>query len=201
MVKRAVAKTSRAAKAGGKPARKSARKAAPKAAKPGGATTVDVFNVLRPGKTYKRNAEKYAAARKAHLAFMPKAAPGLTQDEMHEAMRQALPEFGSTAGWWMKTVQLDAEARGDVVRPPDRFAIGRFQSVGIAKRSRADQQAPALAQGQIAEITGITAAAATGPRPGRSRRRPDPPGRSRPGPEGLRARTAGRPDRSERLRG
>ena len=45
-------------------------------------------------------------------------------------MRKALPEFGSTSGWWMKTVQLDAEARGEVVRD--------------------ERQAAALAQGQIA---------------------------------------------------
>ncbi len=47
---------------------------------------------------------------------MPAKGPGLTQAEMLVAMKKALPSFGSTAGWWMKTVQLDAEARGDVVR-------------------------------------------------------------------------------------
>ena len=90
-------------------------KAAPKVLKPSGAT-IDVLNVNAPGKTYKRNAEKYAIARRAYLAFMPVRAPGLTQSEMFEGMRKALPEFGSTSGWWMKTVQLDAEARGEVVR-------------------------------------------------------------------------------------
>jgi hypothetical protein len=78
--------------------------------------TVDVLSVLHPGKTYKRDALKYALARKAFLAFMPKAGAGLTQAEMGEAMRKALPDFGSTAGWWMKTVQLDAEARGEIAR-------------------------------------------------------------------------------------
>jgi hypothetical protein len=95
-----------------KPAAKSAKKASAKVA----AATVDVFNVLQPGKTYKRNAEKYETARKAFLKFMPAKGSGLTQTEMHAAMRKALPSFGSTAGWWMKTVQLDAEARGDVIR-------------------------------------------------------------------------------------
>jgi len=95
-----------------------ARKVA-KAAKPpasAGASTIDVLNVNAPGKTYKRDAAKYQAARKAFLAFMPTKAPGLNQTEMFEAMRKALPAFGSTSGWWMKTVQLDAEARGEVVR-------------------------------------------------------------------------------------
>jgi hypothetical protein len=95
-----------------KPTTKSAKKAPAKAS----AATVDVLNVLQPGKTYKRNAEKYKAARKAFLKFVPNKGPGLTQTEMHAAMKKALPSFGSTAGWWMKTVQLDAEARGDVVR-------------------------------------------------------------------------------------
>lgn len=95
---------------------KTTAKAVKKAAKPAGARTVDVLNVNAPGKTYKRDAAKYQAARKAFLALMPTKAPGLTQTEMFEAMRKALPEFGTTSGWWMKTVQLDAEARGEVAR-------------------------------------------------------------------------------------
>lgn len=37
---------------------------------------------------------------------------------MMALMKQALParEWGATQGWWAKTVQLDAEARGEVVR-------------------------------------------------------------------------------------
>ncbi len=33
-------------------------------------------------------------------------------------MKRALPasEWGTTQGWWTKTVQLDAEARGEVIR-------------------------------------------------------------------------------------
>jgi hypothetical protein len=96
-----------------KRAKKPARKAAPKAV---ASKTIDTLNVNAPGKTYKRDAVKYAAARKAFLGFLPKSGPGMTQAEMFEAMRKALPSFGSTAGWWMKTVQLDAEARGDAVR-------------------------------------------------------------------------------------
>ncbi len=99
-----------------KPAGKTAKKAPAKPSGKAFAATVDVLNILQPGKIYKRNAEKYQAARKAYLKFMPAKGPGLTQTEMHEAMKKALPSFGSTAGWWMKTVQLDAEARGEVVR-------------------------------------------------------------------------------------
>lgn len=90
------------------------------AAKAVASRTIDTLNVNAPGKTYKRDAVKYAAARKAFLGFLPKAGPGMTQAEMFEAMRKALPEFGSTAGWWMKTVQLDAEARGDAKRDGEK---------------------------------------------------------------------------------
>ena len=97
-----------------KPAAKPVRKTAAKAA-----VTTEILNVLQPGKTYRVNAGKYQAARKALLGFLPKAGPGLTQSEMMKAMRKALPvsQFpGTTTSWWMKSVQLDAEARGDIAR-------------------------------------------------------------------------------------
>jgi hypothetical protein len=43
----------------------------------------------------------------------------MTQHEMMVAMRDALPlaQFpGTTTSWWMKTVQLDLEAKGLVLR-------------------------------------------------------------------------------------
>ncbi len=94
------------------------KKAARKAEGRTAAETIDVLNVNHPGKTEKRNRIKYEAARKAFLKLMPTKGPGLTQAEMTAAMKQALPasEWGTTQGWWMKTVQLDAEARGEVVR-------------------------------------------------------------------------------------
>jgi hypothetical protein len=79
---------------------------------------VQVLNVNAPGKSYPRDALKYEAARKAFLKVMPKSGPGVTQAEMMTLMKQALPasEWGTTQGWWAKTVQLDAEARGEVIR-------------------------------------------------------------------------------------
>jgi hypothetical protein len=100
------------------PLRMARKPSAKPARKPAGPATVDVLNVHNPGKTYKRNAVKYLAARKAFLALLPKAGPGLTQTEMMAAMKKTLPvsQFGTASGWWMKTVQLDAEARGEVIR-------------------------------------------------------------------------------------
>lgn len=75
-------------------------------------------NVNHPGQTYPRDARKYRIARDAMLAFLPTAAPGLTQSEMTAAMKTALAEKHPDIppGWWMKTVQLDLEAKGLVVR-------------------------------------------------------------------------------------
>jgi hypothetical protein len=98
-------------------AKKSAKKAPAKAAKTQ-KRIVQTLNVNAPGKTYPRDADKYEAARKAFLKVMPSKAPGVTQAEMMTLMKAALPSsgWGTTQGWWTKTVQLDAEARGEVIR-------------------------------------------------------------------------------------
>jgi hypothetical protein len=79
---------------------------------------IEVENVNHPGKTYRVDAANYHIARAAMLRILPASAPGLTQAEMLDAMRAALrpahPEM--KAGWWMKSVQLDLEAKGLVVR-------------------------------------------------------------------------------------
>ena len=70
------------------------------------------------GKTEARNRVKYEAARKAFLKVMPTRGPGITQSEMLALMKKVLPasKWGTTQGWWTKTVQLDAEARGEITR-------------------------------------------------------------------------------------
>lgn len=76
-------------------------------------------SVHHPGKTYRVDAHKYKLARAALLNLLPKRAPGMTQAEMMQAMRKALPLDvfpGTTSSWWMKTVQLDLEAKGLVIR-------------------------------------------------------------------------------------
>ena len=81
---------------------------------------VVVENINVPGHTTRVNAEKYHAAKKAYLKILPKTAPGLTQKECVTRSIPHLPESlfpgGTTAGWWMKTVQLDLEAKGIVRR-------------------------------------------------------------------------------------
>jgi hypothetical protein len=81
---------------------------------------VVVENINTPGRTTRVNAEMYHAMRRAMLEVLPFAEPGLTQAEVREAVIPHLPEDlypgGAKAGWWAKTVQLDLEAKGIVVR-------------------------------------------------------------------------------------
>lgn len=81
---------------------------------------IDVLNVNHPGSRRQVDAEMYAAVRGAYLAVLPPTAPGLTIAEAVDRLTPRLPERlfpgGAKAGWWAKTVQLDLEARGEIVR-------------------------------------------------------------------------------------
>jgi hypothetical protein len=83
---------------------------------------IEVENVGQPGKTYKVDAAKYAEMRKAVLAVAPAEAPGLTPAQIIDAVKphlsQTLFPGGETAGWWVKCVQLDLEAKGLLKRAP-----------------------------------------------------------------------------------
>jgi carbonic anhydrase len=85
---------------------------------------VTVENVNHPGRTHTVDGRKYRAVRDALLAALPAGAPGLTQSEMVEGVARLLPQNlfpgGEKAGWWSKTVQLDLEAKGVIVREPSR---------------------------------------------------------------------------------
>lgn len=81
---------------------------------------VSVENVNLPGTRSRVNAAKYEAMRKVLLHALPARPPGLTQGEMAAAIAPLLPRDiwpgGHKALWWMKTVQLDLEAKGLVMR-------------------------------------------------------------------------------------
>ncbi len=86
------------------------------------AETVTIENVLQPGKTYSANAAKYEAMKRAVLAVLPVSAPGVMVAELQAAVLPHLPEElfpgGAKAGWWVKAVQLDLEAKRMVARGP-----------------------------------------------------------------------------------
>ncbi len=65
---------------------------------------------------------------KAFLKILPATSPGLTAAEVLEGVLPHLPEDpfpqGATAGWWVKGVQLDLEAKGIVVREKPNHCVG-----------------------------------------------------------------------------
>ena len=83
-----------------------------------GKVAVETPNV--PGHKSYVDAEKYHAMREVLLKVIPKDMPGMSQNEMIEAIQPHLPQAlwpgGEKSGWWMKSVQLDLEAKGLVKR-------------------------------------------------------------------------------------
>lgn len=81
-----------------------------------------IQNVGQPGKTYQVDAAKFRAIQAAVLAVLPRAAPGMAVADLIAAVKPGLPDDlfpgGETAGWWVKAVQLDQEAKGVILRAP-----------------------------------------------------------------------------------
>ncbi len=89
---------------------------------------IDVENPNSPGKTYRVDKGKFLAMREAVLKVLPPSAPGMTPAEIQKAVLPHLPQElfpgGEKAGWWMKSAQLDLEAKSVIVRatkPPVRL--------------------------------------------------------------------------------
>jgi hypothetical protein len=79
-----------------------------------------VENVNHPGSRRTVDAAMYQAMRRTLLKVLPPRNPGFTQAEMFRAVLPHLPADlfprGAKAGWWMKTVQLDLEAKKLIAR-------------------------------------------------------------------------------------
>jgi hypothetical protein len=111
------------AKASRSPAK---RPVAPRARKPAPAASlaaarVIVENVNVPGYKTSLDAAKYTAVRDALVAALPTKAPGLTHAEMTAAVKPRLPaDLAAKAMWWVKSVQLDLEAKRHLVREPSK---------------------------------------------------------------------------------
>ena len=80
--------------------------------------TIEILT--REGKPWRVNRAKFEEMRAALLAVLPDVAPGLTVAEAKAALLPrldpALFPGGEKAGWWIKAVQLDHEARGLIAR-------------------------------------------------------------------------------------
>lgn len=92
------------------------------------ADRIEIENVGQPGKVYRVDADKFAAMRTAVMAALPAEAPGMSVSDLIAAVKPGLPEElfpgGEKAGWWVKAVQLDLEAKKIIARadkPPVRL--------------------------------------------------------------------------------
>ncbi|MEO1238985.1 MAG: hypothetical protein AAFW64_04835 [Pseudomonadota bacterium] len=81
---------------------------------------IEVENINVPGQVTRLDRAKYTAMKTALLASLTDQAPGMTAAEMKAALLPHLdPSLfpgGKTSGWWMKSVQLDLEAKGTLRR-------------------------------------------------------------------------------------
>lgn len=92
---------------------------------------VPVSNANHPGLVRSLDAAKYDTVKLALLKVLPNKAPGLTQIQMRGETAYHLPEhlFPDTekTAWWIKSVQLDLEAKGIIAREPDAHPLRWYQ--------------------------------------------------------------------------
>jgi hypothetical protein len=83
---------------------------------------IEVENINTPGRVERVNRAKYMAMREALLPVLPDTLPGMTVAEAKTALLRTLSQDlfpgGDKAGWWLKAVQLDLEAKGVIARAP-----------------------------------------------------------------------------------
>lgn len=95
------------------------------------APRVEVENLNHPGKVVEVDKAMYEAMRAAMISALTSKGQGLARDAMVEAVKKYLPEAlfpgGDKARWWSKTVQLDLEAKGVIVREgvPARWKLAK----------------------------------------------------------------------------
>ena len=78
---------------------------------------IEIESITTPGHIQRVDRAKYLAMRHALLRALPAQPPGLTVAQAKQALLPAtLFPAGATAGWWLKAVQLDLEAKGVIER-------------------------------------------------------------------------------------
>ncbi|PSM15598.1 DUF6958 family protein [Stenotrophomonas maltophilia] len=86
------------------------------------AERIEIESITTPGYIQRVDRAKYMAMRTALLRALPRQPPGMTVAQAKQALLPHLPSSlfpqGATAGWWLKAVQLDLEAKGVVERLP-----------------------------------------------------------------------------------
>ncbi|UVC09374.1 hypothetical protein IHQ71_01730 [Rhizobium sp. TH2] len=83
---------------------------------------ITIESITSPHHTERVNRAKYMAMREALMTILPGSPPGLTVVEAKDALLPHLSEEyfpgGDKAGWWLKAVQLDLEAKSIIKRGP-----------------------------------------------------------------------------------
>jgi hypothetical protein len=81
---------------------------------------IAIESATSPHRTQRIDRRKYEAMRDALIASLPARSPGITVAEAKAALLPRLPDAlfpgGARAGWWLKAVQLDLEAKGVIAR-------------------------------------------------------------------------------------
>ena len=81
---------------------------------------IEIESITSPLHVQRVNKAKFVAMRDALLAALPSEAPGMSVAEAKVALlpnlSQELFPGGEKAGWWLKAVQLDLEAKGVIAR-------------------------------------------------------------------------------------
>ena len=93
---------------------------------------VPVSNANHPDLVRSLDAAKYDAVKLALLKVLPNKTPGLTQTQMRGEASYHLPEHlfpdSEKTAWWIKSVQLDLEAKGIIAREKDAHPLRWHQA-------------------------------------------------------------------------
>ena len=81
---------------------------------------IEIESITSPHHVQRVNKAKFIAMRDALVPVLPTEAPGMSVAEAKAALlpnlSQELFPDGEKAGWWLKAVQLDLEAKGVIER-------------------------------------------------------------------------------------
>ncbi|KPP87097.1 MAG: hypothetical protein HLUCCA08_04030 [Rhodobacteraceae bacterium HLUCCA08] len=145
--------------------------------------TIDVLT--RDGKAWRVNRARFEDMAQALMAVLPDGPPGMTVPEAKAALLPrrdpAVFAGGDKAGWWLKAVQPDHEARGLIARAdtlPVRLYRPQGMKKGAARAPFLQIFCPALSPCGAAGPARQDPPAATAPRPEAARRRPAGPRKS-----------------------
>lgn len=112
------------------------------------AERIEIESITTPGHIQRVDRAKYMAMRTALLRALPRQPPGMTVAQAKQALLPHLPASlfpqGATAGWWLKAVQLDLEAKGVVERLPGT-PLRLFKHVPAGRSALRRQLQPVLA--------------------------------------------------------